>query len=45
MSGNGRDDLPDIRAWLGGPPGYPEVVERPSRMSGSGGETLPDVPE
>ena len=28
----------------GGPSGCPGVVERPSRLSGSGRETLPNVP-
>ena len=55
MSGSGREDLPDIREWSGGPPGYPGVVGRPSRISRSGQETprmslcgweaLPDVRE
>ena len=31
--------------WSGGPPGCPEVAGRPSRMSGSGREALPDVRE
>ena len=53
MSGSGRMTLPDFREWLGGPPGCPGVVGRhswmsrsggrPSRMSGSGQESLPDV--
>ena len=48
-----RDALPHVREWLGGPPGclgvvrvpprYPGVAARPSRMSGSGRETLPYV--
>ena len=52
MSGNGHEALPDDLEWLGNPPGSlagplgcPGVVERPSRMSGSGRETLPDVQE
>ena len=43
MSGNGRVDLPDVREWSGGHPGCPGVVGRPTRMSESGRETLPDV--
>ena len=35
--------LPDVREGSGGPPGYPGVVGRSSRMSGSGQETIPDV--
>ena len=31
--------------WSGCPPGCSGVVGRPSQMSGSGRETLPDVPE
>ena len=52
MPGSNRVDLPDIRKWSGGPPGslcgpagYPGVVGRSSRMSGSGWEALPDVQE
>ena len=30
---------------VGGPPGCPEVVWMPSRMSGSGRQTLPNVPK
>ena len=55
MFGSGREALPDVREWLGDPPGYPEwseghsgcpgVVERPSQMSGSGRDALPEVRE
>ena len=34
MSGSGREALPDIQEWSGGLPGCPEVVGKPSRMSG-----------
>ena len=37
--------LPDVRECSGVPPGCPGVVGRPSRMSGSGRETLLDVRE
>ena len=43
MSVSGRETLQDVREWTGGPPGCPGVVERTSRMSGSGGVDLPDV--
>ena len=50
MSGTAQETLPHIRKWSGdppgcpcGPPGYPVVVRRPSRMFGSGREALPDV--
>ena len=45
MSGSGRDGIPNVREWSGGPLGCPGVVWRPSRLSGSGRETLPDVRE
>ena len=38
-----REPLPDFRELSGVPPGCPEVVGRPPRMSGSGLEALPDV--
>ena len=48
-----RESLPDVREWSGSPaecpvwsgrpPGFPGLVWRPSRMSGSGLEALPDV--
>ena len=40
MSGSGREALPDVREWSGGPPGCPGVVGRPTRMSGSGREAI-----
>ena len=50
MCVSGREALPDVREWSGGPfgcpggsPECPEVVGRPSRISGSGREALPDV--
>ena len=43
MSESGREVHPDVRAWSKGYPECPEVVRRPSRMSGSGWETLADV--
>ena len=43
MSGRSREALPVVWEWLGGPPGCPEVVGMPSRMSGSGWEALPDI--
>ena len=49
----GREAFPDVREWsadpsgclgmVGRPPGFPGVVVRHSRMSGSGREALPDV--
>ena len=43
--GSGQEALPEVREWFEGPPGFPEVVERPSQMSESGQESLPDVQE
>ena len=50
MFGMCREALPDVRECSGGPPVYPVVVGRPSRMSGSGlgallnvRKTRPDV--
>ena len=43
MSGSGRDDLPKIRVCLGVPRRFAGVVGRPSWMSGSCREALPDV--
>ena len=40
---DGREVLPNIREYSGGPPGFLGVVGRPSQMSGSGREALPDV--
>ena len=45
MSGSGQDALPEVQEWSDNPPGCPGVVERPSRMSGNGRETLPDFAE
>ena len=45
MSEIDQKALPDVREWSGDPPGCPGVVGRPFRMSGSGRETLADVPE
>ena len=36
---------PDVRSLSRGPPVCPDVVGSPSRMSGSGRETLKDVRE
>ena len=33
MSMSGGEALPDVRKWSTGPPVYPVVVWRPSRMS------------
>ena len=43
MSRGGREAFLNVRQWSGGPPRCPGVVGRPSRMSGSGWEVLPDV--
>ena len=50
MSESGRETLCDLREWSRDPLGCPGVVERlflmsvkPSWMSGSGQEALPDV--
>ena len=40
MYGCGREALPHILEWSGGPPGCPGVVGRPSRLSGSGRKSL-----
>ena len=34
MSGSGREALPDVQEWLGGPPKCAGVVVRPSRVVG-----------
>ena len=34
MSKSGRETLPDVREWSGGPPKCPGVVGSPFRMSG-----------
>ena len=38
MSGSGRESLPVVREWSGGPPGCSGVVRSPSGMSVSGQE-------
>ena len=43
MSGSGREALPNIREWSGGPPGCPGVVGKPSRMSAIGWEPYIEV--
>ena len=52
MSESCQETLQDVWEWLGVPPGCPGVVGspfqmygRPSWMSGSGLETLPDLRE
>ena len=45
MSGGGREALPYVRGWSGGPPKCPGVVRRPAQMSGGGRKTLPYVRE
>ena len=40
MFRSNREALPDVREWLGVSLGCPEVVGRPSRMSGRSQETL-----
>ena len=45
MSGSGRESLPDVREWSGGPIRSPGMVGGPYQMSGSGRESLPDVRE
>ena len=42
MFRNGWEALLDVWQWSGGLPDCLEVVERPSRMSGSGREALLD---
>ena len=44
MSESGREALLDVQKWSGVPPGCPGVVERPSRMSGSGSGGPPGCP-
>ena len=36
ISGSGREALPEVQKWSGGPPASLEVVGRPFRMFGSG---------
>ena len=45
ISGSGRETLPNVREWSGGPAGCPGVVERPSQMFGSCREPLTDIRE
>ena len=52
MSGSFQETLTDLREWSGvppgcpcGPPGYPGVVRRSSRMFVSGWEVQTDVQE
>ena len=55
MAGSGREALLNVREWSGDPlgfpadirstPGYPEVVGRPSQVSVSYGESLPNFRE
>ena len=45
MSKSGREALPNVREWSGGPPECPGMIGRPSLMSGSGRESLPNVLE
>ena len=40
MSGSDRETLLEVQEWSGGPHGCPGMVGRPSRMSGSGRETV-----
>ena len=43
MSGSGREVLPEVQEWSGGPPGSSGMVGRTSRMSRSGQDVLPEV--
>ena len=43
MSGSRLDALLNVREWSVDPAGCPGVVDKPSRMSKSGREALPDV--
>ena len=46
MSGSCQADLPQVQKWSEDPlPGCLGVVGKPSQMSGSGREALPDVSE
>ena len=40
---SGREALPDVREVSGDPPGFPGMVKRTYRMSGSDREDFPDV--
>ena len=41
MSLSGRESIPDVQEWSGGPPGSPGAVGSLSQMSGNGREALP----
>ena len=41
ISGSGRKALPDVREWLGGPPGCPGMVRMVSLMLGIDRDALP----
>ena len=43
MSRSGREALPNVREWSGGPPGCPGLVGRPNWMSVSGLEANAEV--
>ena len=43
MSGSCREVIPNVREWAGVPSGCPGVIRRPSRMSGSDREALPNI--
>ena len=45
MSGSGWLALPEVLNWSGGPPRCPGMVGRPSRMSDSVREAIPNVRE
>ena len=45
MSGSSREALLNFWVWLGGPPGCPGVVTKPSRMSKSDRKALPNIRE
>ena len=45
MSKSGREVLPDVQEWSGGPPGCLGMVRRPSEMSGSCRDAVTDVRE
>ena len=43
MTGCGREALPNVQEWSGGPQGCPGVVGRPTLMPVSGREVHPDA--
>ena len=45
MTWSGCLALLDVQEWSGAPDGWPRMVERPFRMSGSGREAIPNVQE